>query len=120
MEQWKNVLFSDESRIAVRGPDGRQSVYRCKKERFGPDAMTETVGYQGGSVMIWGGISYEARTDLVIFDRGSVNAQRYLEEVIQDYVIIFAPFIGENVAMSLDPLLSILTTPEFKLYHGLQ
>ncbi|CAH2100838.1 unnamed protein product [Euphydryas editha] len=102
MEQWKNVLFSNESRIALRGPDGRQRVYRRKKERFTPCAMTETVGYQGGSIMIWGGISYEARTELVIFDRGSVNAQRYVEEVLQDHVITFTTFIGENFRLMHD------------------
>ncbi|CAH2090861.1 unnamed protein product [Euphydryas editha] len=46
--------------------------------------------------MIWGGMFYEARNDLVIFYRGSVNVQRYVEEVLQDHVITFAPFIGEN------------------------
>lgn len=82
MEELKDVLFSDESRIALRGPDGRQRVYRRQNERFAPCAITETVGYQGGSVMVWGGISYEARTGLVVFYRDSMNAQKYVEEVI--------------------------------------
>lgn len=102
MEQWKNVLFSDESRIALSGPDGRQRVYRRKNERFAPCAIVETVGYRGGSIMIWGAISYEARTDLVVFDRGSVNAQRYVEEVLQEHVVPFAPFIGENFRLMHD------------------
>jgi hypothetical protein len=45
--------------------------------------------------MVSGGISYEARTDLVVFDRGSVNAQRYVDEVLQERVIPFEPFIGD-------------------------
>lgn len=102
MEEWKNVLFSDESRISLRGPDGRQRVYRRQNERFAPCAIIETVGYQGGSIMVWGGITYEARTDLVVFDRGSVNAQRYVEEVLQDHVVPFAPFIGENFRLMHD------------------
>lgn len=31
--------------------------------------------------MVWGGISYEADTDLVVLNRGSVTAQIYVEEV---------------------------------------
>lgn len=102
MEQWKNVLFSDESRIALNAPDGRQRVYRRRSERFAPCAIVETVGYQGGSIMVWGAISYEARTDLVVVSRGSMTAQRYVEEVLQDHVVPFAPFIGENFILMHD------------------
>lgn len=101
-EQWKNVLFSDESRITLRGPDGRQRVYRRANERFAPCAIVETVGYQGGSIMVWGAISYEARTDLVIFDRGNLNANRYVVEVLEPHVMPFAPFIGENFLLMHD------------------
>lgn len=102
MEEWRNVLFSDESRIALRAPDGRQRVYRRRNERFAPCAIVETVGYQGGSIMVWGGISYEARTDLVVVSRGSLTAQRYVEEVLQDHVVPFAPFIGDNFTLMHD------------------
>lgn len=102
VEEWKNVLFSDESRIALKGPDGRQRVYRRRNERFAPCTITQTVGYQGGSIMVWGAISYEGRTDLVVFNRGSVNAQRYVEEVLQDHVVPFAPFIGDNFRLMHD------------------
>lgn len=102
VEDWKDILFSDESRIALRGPDGRQRVYRRQKERFAPCAISETVAYQGGSIMVWGGISYNARTELVVFDRGSVNAHRYVEEVLADHVIPFAPFISVNFKLMHD------------------
>lgn len=71
MERWKNVLFSVESRIALRSLGRRQRVYGRKNERYSPCAMTETVAYLGGTIMIWGGISYKkAGTDLVVFNRG--------------------------------------------------
>lgn len=55
-----------------------------------------TVGYQGGSFMVWGCISYEAHTNIIVFDRANVDIQRYVEEVLQDHVVPFAPFIGDN------------------------
>ncbi|XP_044765377.1 uncharacterized protein LOC123321711 [Coccinella septempunctata] len=73
-EQWKAVLFTDESRIALRHPDGRQRVYRRRGERFAEGCLVQTVGFEGGSIMVWAGIAYDARTELVVFDRGSVDA----------------------------------------------
>lgn len=102
LEQWKAVLFSDESRIALRGPDGRQRVYRRRGERFAECTVVKTVGYQGGSIMIWGGICYDARTELVIFERGSVNAHRYVTEVLEPHVMPFAPFIGDSFVLMHD------------------
>ncbi|KAJ8729055.1 hypothetical protein PYW07_006751 [Mythimna separata] len=102
MDEWKIVLISDGSRIAFRGPDGHQCVYRRQNDRFAPCAIIKTVSYQGGSIMVWGGITCEARTDLVVFVTGSVNAQKYVEEVLQDHVVPFAPFIGDNFRLMHD------------------
>ena len=96
MHQWSNVFFSDETRKSLIGPDGRPRVYWRPNERFSLCTIVETVGFQGGSIMLWGGISYEARTDLVILERGAINALRYLEAVLEPHVIPFAPFIGED------------------------
>lgn len=73
--------------------------------------------------MIWGGISYKARTDLGVLDRGSVNAQRYVEEVVQDHFVTFAPFIGKNfrlmhVTIPQNRSLNTLMRSGFKFYHG--
>lgn len=44
--------------------------------------------------MLRGVISHEGRTDLVIFENGGINTQRYLEDVlVQKYVFLFSPFI---------------------------
>lgn len=43
--------------------------------------------------MVWGGISMEARTDLVIVGG---RANRYIRDVLDPHVIPFAPFIGNE------------------------
>ena len=93
MHQCSNVLFSDETRISLIGPDDRHRVYRRPNERFSPCTIVETVSFQGGSIMLRGGISYEARADLVVLERGVINVLRYLEAILEPHVILFAPFI---------------------------
>ena len=54
--------------------------------------------------MVWAGIMQDARTPLYVFDNGSVNAQRYRQEVLLPYVRLFRGtvgpefiFMGDNV-----------------------
>ncbi|KAI5703251.1 hypothetical protein M8J76_000466 [Diaphorina citri] len=100
--QWSEVLFTDETRVSLRGPDGRQRVYRRPGERFAQCALVETVQCNGGSVMIWGGISTEARTDLVFFDNRPMTAANYITDVLEDHVVPFAPFIGDGFLLYQD------------------
>ena len=102
VEQWSNVLFTDESRVCLWSPDGRERVYRRPNERFAECTITERISYQGGSVMVWAGISNAARTDLVFVDNGAMNAHRYIEDVLGEHVIPFAPLIGENFILMQD------------------
>lgn len=94
-DQWARVLFTDECRIALRAPDSRERVWRRQGERFLPITMTQTVSFHGGSIMVWGGISCEGRTDLVIVDN-RLNATRYVENILQEHVQPYSGFIGEE------------------------
>lgn len=67
--------------------DWRQEVWRRPGERFAACAFAEHDRYGGGSLMVWGGISAGGRTDLVLFWRGTLNAERYLNDVIRPQVI---------------------------------
>ena len=62
MHQWSNVFFSDETRISLSVSTSERKVFTMCHSGNG--------GFQGGSIMLWGGISYEARTDLEILERG--------------------------------------------------
>lgn len=99
---WGTVLFTDESRFCLRSPDGRGRVWRRSGERYAECTFSPRVSFQGGSVMVWAGISSQARTELYIVPRGSLTADRYINEILQDYVVPYAPFIGENFTLMQD------------------
>ncbi|GFX37727.1 transposable element Tc3 transposase [Trichonephila clavipes] len=50
--------------------------------------------YRGCGVLVWGGIMLGSRTDLHIFDAGSVNGTRYCNEILLPYVRLFRGAMG--------------------------
>jgi transposase len=99
---WGNVLFTDESRYCLRSPDGRERVWRRTGERYAECTFSARVSFQGGSVMVWGGISKETRTRLYLIPRGNLNAERYVNEILGEYVIPHRGLIGENFVLMHD------------------
>ncbi|KAJ4444394.1 hypothetical protein ANN_06186 [Periplaneta americana] len=57
------------------------------------------VSFQGGSVMVWDGILYEVRTELVFINGGALTAPRYIEEVLIEHVVPYVPLIGEELLL---------------------
>lgn len=93
---WQNVLFSDESRFTISRSDGRHRVYRRPNERYADTCVEERDRFGGGgSVMLWGGISYRARTAFVPI-RGTLTAIRYRDTVLVNHVL---PFLNANANM---------------------
>ena len=72
MCQWHEILFTDESRFMLEKADGRDRVYRRRGERFSDACIKEADIFRGGSVMVWGGIRHNGKTDLLI-PRGKFN-----------------------------------------------
>ena len=72
-----NVIFRDESWFSVSHADGRVRVYRRRNERYAQCFIRERDRFGGGSVMVWGGIMGNGKTDLVVV-QGNLNAQRYV------------------------------------------
>ena len=56
-QQWSRVLFSDESRFCLREVNGRIQVWRRNWERHLKHTVQPTMACNGGSVMMWAGIS---------------------------------------------------------------
>ena len=102
LDDWRNVLFTDESRFTRYSPDGRKRVWRRPGERYAQSCFSPRVQFGGGGVMVWGGISLEARTDLVILQGGNINADRYIRECLEQHVVPYMPRIGENFLLMQD------------------
>lgn len=52
--------------------------------------------------MVWAGISLTAHTELYIVPGGSLTAVRYVNEILQDFVVPYAPFVGDNFLLMHD------------------
>ena len=63
--QWSSVLFSDESRFALRFSDGRERVYRRPGERFADVNVNQRLPFGGGSVMVWGAFLFNDRLPFI-------------------------------------------------------
>ena len=53
-ENWKKVLWTDESKFEISGSSRKVFVCHRVGERMVPQCVTPTVKHGGGSVMIWG------------------------------------------------------------------
>lgn len=93
VDQWRNVLFSDETRVQLWKPDGRKRVYRRPGERYAACNLVQNVSFGGGSIMLWGGISWEGRTELVEIDI-RMNGEYYINTILQEHVLPYIGFVG--------------------------
>lgn len=86
LDEWKSILWTDESRFALDFHDGRIRVRRLKSERYTDCCILEHDRYGGGSVMVWAGIWWESRTEIV-FCKGSMTGERYLNEIVRPIIL---------------------------------
>ncbi|KAI4877400.1 hypothetical protein NFI96_000426 [Prochilodus magdalenae] len=70
------VLFTDESRFYLSTWDRRDRLWRHCGERCAACNIIQHDWFGGGSVMVWGGISLEGRTNLYRLDNGTVTESR--------------------------------------------
>ena len=88
-----NQSISDESRFVLQFSDGRERVYRRPGQRFADANVNQRLPFGGGSFMVWSAFSFNDRTPLYVID-GHLNGNRYLQEVIQSFVILALKRIG--------------------------
>ena len=81
-QQWRTVVYSDESRYCLSVADGRVRVWRKRDERYRDDCIVERDAWGGQSIIVWGGIALNHKLGPVIFQnigpgRGNgVNASK--------------------------------------------
>lgn len=76
VDQWKPVIWSDESKFNVFGSDGRQYCWRKPGESIRDGHVQTTVKHGGGSVMVWGCMTWDGVGFLCKID-GIMNSATY-------------------------------------------
>lgn len=76
--EWRNVYFSDEARFRLYNENSSNSV------------------------MIWGCIWLTGRTDLIILPASPMTSSRYVNEVLQPYILPLKHQLGQNFVFMQD------------------
>lgn len=81
-EKWQTVIFSDEKKFNLDGPDGCKYYWHDLKEEREVQFSRQS---GGGGFMIWAGISYQGKTELIILN-GKQNAAKYCQTLDTGFV----------------------------------
>ena len=84
-EEWKQVVWSDESRFALFQSDGRARVWRSPKEAYNEDCIQSTVKFGGGSVMFWGCFGWHGVGPLVVVE-GNMDSDKYVNLLANRFI----------------------------------
>ena len=82
IQDWANILFTDESLFHLDSSGGRSRVYRRVGERYADSCVIQRQSFGGDRVMVWGSITAHGRTPLVVVV-GNLTSMRYRNEVVQ-------------------------------------
>lgn len=83
IEDWRRVIFSDETKINRFGSDGRKWRWKEPRAQLKPSDVSPTVKNGGGSIMVWGCITAKGVGNLVKID-GTMNAELYCQILEED------------------------------------
>ncbi|GFX74496.1 transposable element Tcb2 transposase [Trichonephila clavipes] len=74
--EWRNVIFSDESRFSVHPDNRRIFIWRDRSgSRNNPAFVHESVRFGDGGVLVYGGINIDGRTYIYIIRGGPLTAR---------------------------------------------
>lgn len=76
-QQWRRVIFTDESRFRLFQADGRTRVWREPRQEM-LQQNVQCADTQSASVHVWAGITLHSRTELVFLD-ANVDANVYAQ-----------------------------------------
>jgi transposase len=86
VEDWKRVLYSDETKINRIGSDGKTYVWKQRGEPISDQTTTPTVKHGGGNnLMVWGCMGWNGVGKLTEV-QGKMNAEQYCE-ILEDGVV---------------------------------
>ncbi len=87
-EDWKRVIFSDETKINIFNSDGRTWFWSQDPSKLDENSVKQTVKFVGGGVMLWGcmtaqGVGYCCKIDSTL---DSELYKKILQEELLDTI----------------------------------
>jgi len=91
VEDWKKVVWSDETKINRLGSDGRKWVWKKPGEGLSDRLVEGTLKFGGGSMMVWGCMLWEGVVIACKID-GKMDAELYTkiqQDELQDSLTFY-------------------------------
>jgi DDE superfamily endonuclease len=85
VEDWKRIIWSDETKINRFGSDGKQWVWKQKGEGLIEREIQRTVKFDGGNIMVWGCMGWNGVGQLAEVE-GRMNANQYVS-ILEDHLL---------------------------------
>lgn len=73
-------------------------VDRRNAELYSRIYIRPTPNFSGGFIMVWG-ISVYAAAELVVVNRGTITAKRYLKDLLQHHAVPYASLIDKEFVL---------------------
>lgn len=84
-DDWKRVIFSDETKINRMGSDGKRYCWKRPGEELSKRTVQPTVKHGGGSTMVWGSMTVQG-VGRMCFINGIMDAEKYVKILDQNLV----------------------------------
>jgi len=91
INEWENIIWSDESRYELFNNDSRNWVWRKKDERYKIECLKPTVKNSIG-IMVWGCFCNNKLGPLVLIE-GTLNSDRYIE-LLEEHLLPYLNNLG--------------------------
>jgi hypothetical protein len=89
---WKRVIWSDEKKFELMGTKRRVIVYRRPGQRYKLKYLKPSVKHGGGSIMVWGCISYSGVGSLHLIH--GIMDQHVYRAILEDNLQFSADLMG--------------------------
>lgn len=84
-KQWRNVLWSDETKVNLIGSDGKSWVHRPLGCAYMPQYTNKTFKHGGGNIMVWGCFSWYGVGPLYWIDR--IMDQHLYAQILREVML---------------------------------